>query len=95
MEGFFFNFSALQLNILDKNLKAILKFFAFRKVKMGAKKKVASKTDTLAATTPSREPSNIDFGFTLTGNMELDFPEGMKKYGKIFERINRYRKTVF
>ena len=49
---------------------------------MGAKKKVASKTDTLAATTPSREPSNIDFGFTLTGNMELDFPEGMKKYGK-------------
>jgi len=47
---------------------------------MGAKKKVASKTDTLAATTPSREPSNIDFGFTLTGNMELDFPEGMKKY---------------
>ena len=85
----------MQLNILDKNLKAILKFFAFRKVKMGAKKKVASKTDTLAATTPSREPSNIDFGFTLTGNMELDFPEGMKKYGKIFERINRYRKTVF
>ena len=49
---------------------------------MGAKKKVASKTDTLAALTPSREPSNIDFGFTVTGNMELDFPEGMKKYGK-------------
>ena len=54
---------------------------------MGAKKKVASKTDTLAATTPSREPSNIDFGFTLTGNMELDFPEGMKKYGKYWENI--------
>ena len=54
------------------------------KLKMGAKKKVASKTDTLAALTPSREPSNIDFGFTVTGNMELDFPEGMKKYGKNF-----------
>ena len=52
---------------------------------MGAKKRVPSKTDQPVA--PSRETSVSDLGFTITGALEVDFPEGMKKHCKFIFTI--------
>ena len=41
---------------------------------MPGKKKATSKAEVVA--TPSREMSNTDFGYAITGNIELDFVEG-------------------
>ena len=47
---------------------------------MGGKKKTSSKTEVPPA--PAKESSHSDLGFTITGNLEIDFPEGMKRHCK-------------
>ena len=49
---------------------------------MGAKKKQISKTDLVTA--PSKESSSSLLNFTVTGNLEVDFQEGFRTYGKQF-----------
>ena len=50
--------------------------------RMGAKKKATSKTE--QPVPASRETSMSDLGFTITGALEIDFPEGMRKHCKYF-----------
>ena len=53
----------------------------FQEIIMGVKKRVPSKTDQQPVA-PSRETSVSDLGFTITGQLEVDFPEGMRKHCK-------------
>ena len=50
--------------------------------RMGAKKKTTSKIE--QPVPASRETSMSDLGFTITGALEIDFPEGMRKHCEYF-----------
>jgi len=54
-------------------------FDCLTETNMGVKKRVPSKTDQQPVA-PSRETSVSDLGFTITGQLEVDFPEGMRKH---------------